>query len=263
MKQVINNLLRRAGFEISRVRTKNELVGRLSHVRELGLNPGTVIDIGAAWGEWSKECNKVFKGMSYMLVEPLSEYKNSLRKVVEQISKAAYVQSALARESGDVTINVHPDLEGSSFYLEEEDSGVNGTPRAVSATTLDELCTSQNAVPPYLIKIDVQGAELDVLAGGEQAIKKVEYIILETSLFESYKGAPLIHDVVKFMHSKGFVPYDVISRLYRPLDGALCQMDVCFVREEGFLRKEQFYATKEQREKHTHHMCGRHKTASN
>jgi len=148
-------------------------------------------------------------------------------------------------------INVHPDLVGSSIYLEREDFHVNGVPRKVPTVTLDSLCEDRKESGPYLMKIDVQGAELDVLAGEKKVLNDTEYLIIEVSLFEFFKGGPQFYDVVHYMKSCGFVVCDIISLEYSPLDNALSQVDIAFVRNDSQCRKHHFYATLEQRKEQT------------
>jgi hypothetical protein len=98
-----------------------------------------------------------------------------------------------------------------------------------------------------MIKVDVQGAELDVLAGANLTLGGAELIVLEVSLFQFFQGAPLFCEVLAHMKSRGFVPYDVLGLQYRPIDGALSQIDVVFVKEHGRFRHIHAYATAEQR----------------
>jgi hypothetical protein len=50
------------------------------------------------------------------------------------------------------------------------------------------------------------------------------------------------------MKNRGFVAYDISGLQYRPLDNALSQVDIAFVKEDGLFRQRHFYATPEQRE---------------
>jgi hypothetical protein len=63
------------------------------------------------------------------------------------------------------------------------------------------------------------------------------------------KGGADFEEVIEYMKSKGFVCYDILSFLYRPYDGALSQMDVVFVKENGIFRTFLGYATQTQRDK--------------
>ncbi len=87
-----------------------------------------------------------------------------------------------------------------------------------------------------LLKVDVQGYELEVLRGGTRTLALAEVVLLEVSLLEYNQGAPLMPEVVAFMASAGFVPYDVCGQFRRETDNALCQIDIMFVRRESALR---------------------------
>jgi hypothetical protein len=99
-----------------------------------------------------------------------------------------------------------------------------------------------------LIKVDVQGAELQVLAGASRTLRQTEAVIMEVSLFETIIGAPQFGDVVSRMKQLDFVVYDAYGFYYRPLDNALIQVDIVFVREHGPFRQSHAWGTSEQRE---------------
>jgi len=61
-------------------------------------------------------------------------------------------------------------------------------------------------------------------------------------------GGPELFDVVCRMKDLGFVAYDLFGLHYRPLDNALCQVDIIFVPQHSALRKSRDYATPEQRQ---------------
>ena len=252
-RRLIKGLPRLCGLELHKKGgvLERSFLDALQHAKKLGLLPATVIDVGAAYGTFTLECCNVFPKSRYLLIEPLQEYERYLHKVVGTIPKAEYILSAAAAKGGEVEINVHPDLVGSSIYLEGEDSHVNGVPRKVPTVTLDSLCEDRKASGPYLMKIDVQGAELDVLAGAKKVLNDTEYLILEVSLFGFFEGGPQFYDIVRYMKSCGFVVYDIFGLQYRPLDNALSQVDMVFVRDESQYRKHHFYATPKQREEQT------------
>ena len=215
--------------------------------------PTMVIDVGAAIGTFTRECYKIFPDSRYLLVEPLKENREYLDNVTKTISNAEYVLAAATAEPGEVTLNVHSDLFGSSLYFEKE-ADLDGHPRNVPAITLDDLCKDRDVSGPYLIKVDVQGAELDVFLGAIVTLDKTEYCILEVSLFQFAKSGPQLYDIVTFMKSHGFVVYDIFGLNYRPLDDALAQVDMAFVKENSQFRKYHIYTTRKQREKLTKEM---------
>lgn len=262
MKRLIQQLFRVFGFEVRRVpvcatqvsgRERGSIEGSLRQIRRAGFVPATVIDVGAAVGSFTRTCSATFPEAHYLLIEPLEEYVPSLTKVAKDIHRATYELAVAAAHETAVTLNVHHDLVGSSLYREvEEGTGVNGVPRKVRSVTLDRLVEERQAGPPYFIKIDVQGAELDVLAGAGTVLENTDLVLLEVSLFQFFEGGPIFCDVLEFMKSKGFVPYDILGQQYRPLDGALSQVDIAFVKETGRFRQHHYYATPQQRHEQNH-----------
>ena len=81
-----------------------------------------------------------------------------------------------------------------------------------------------------------------MLRGASVTLRSCELVLLETSLFQLMKGAPLLSDIVAYMVDAGFVPYDIFSLCYRPLDGALAQIDVSFVRKDSALWRDHRWA---------------------
>lgn len=239
------------GLEVHRGSSRrSSFVGALRQIKDLGFTPVTIIDVGAAMGIFTLQCHSVFPDSRYLLIEPLEENADFLNQVTKRIPNTEYILAVADAQSGEKTLNVHSDLVGSSLYLEKE-ANLDGTPRNVPAVTLDYICKERNASGPYLIKIDVQGAELDVLSGAKEILDKTEYVILEVSLFQFVKGGPQLYDVVTFMKSRGFVVYDMFGYHYRLLDGAMAQIDIAFVKEESIFRINHTYANPEQREKLT------------
>jgi FkbM family methyltransferase len=253
VKSFFSRLVAMLGYEIRSRTGRATLRGVLENAWRNGVRPASVLDVGAAYGQFTRTCASVFPQARHILVEPLEEYRPLLDAVCADIPGSLHVAAAAAAAtaSGEITINVHPDLVGSSAYLEDEDSDVNGVPRTVPTVTLDDLIRDTEAKPPFLIKVDVQGAELDVLEGAGGNLEAVDLVILEVSFFKFFKGAPQFATVIAYMEARGFVPYDVFGLSHRPVDGALAQADVAFVKADGPCRAHHHYATAQQRAEFT------------
>ena len=250
-KKLLKKSIGLLGLEIHRQKASTQaaratMYGCLQQALQNGLKPNSIIDVGAASG--TPALYQVFPKARHILIEPLEEFIPQLDSLVDKLDRADYLIAAAGKEQGSIVINVHPDLVGSSIYKEEEDSNVNGVERTVPVVTLDQVCQEKGAEGPYLIKVDTQGAELDVLMGAEAILKETEFVILEVSLFEFFKGGPQLYDCISFMKERGFVAYDLFDIHYRLLDGAVSQIDIAFVQEKSDFRKLHSYATKEQRE---------------
>jgi FkbM family methyltransferase len=248
MRQSVKRTAKRAlaacGIDVSRrgsvPRSLREV---LSQVSGRGVEPATVIDVGVAFGTF--ELYEAFPRARHLLVEPIAEYEGALRELADRHG-AEYVLAAAGAEPGTTRLNVHRVPACSSTLGERRGDRVQGEPREVPVVRIDDLCEERDLPPPYLIKVDVEGAELEVLAGAARIIERTEVVLLEASLFQFWPDAPQLHDLVAFMKERGFVVYDIFGGHLRPVDGALAQVDLAFAREDGPLRREHRYATEEQ-----------------
>jgi FkbM family methyltransferase len=236
------------GLEVRKARAaevpRASMRGALRQLASLGFTPRTVIDVGVAYE--TAELYQEFPKSDILLIEPLVEFEPFLKKICAT-HNAEYVLAAAGSAAGSATLNVHADRYGSSLLKEVEGASVDGTPRQVPMVTIDEVCAEKKLTGPYLIKVDVQGAELQVLAGAQWTLKETEAVILETTLFGTIVGGPQLFDVVSKMKEYGFAVYDIYGFTYRPFDQALAQTDMVFVREQGRFRELHVFATPEQR----------------
>jgi len=242
MKRFLEELFKKifytCGFTIhKRERRRTTLSEVVDHVLSLGFRPQTVIDVGVANGTF--ELYR-FPGARYLLIEPLKEFEPILKRISERYN-GEYVLAAASDRPGVITINIHDDLSSSSIFKEADGSFVDGVPRKVPTVTIDDLCRERNLRGPYVIKVDVQGAELKVLNGARKVLEDTELIIIEVSLFQFYVNGPQFYNVVVHMKERGFVVYDFCGGHNRPFDGALAQIDVVFVKENGRFRKYHGY----------------------
>jgi hypothetical protein len=95
----------------------------------------------------------------------------------------------------------------------------------VDVNTLDNLNLFPNETID-LIKIDVQGSELDILIGGSKTTKRAKYVLLEVSTLEYNLKAPLVDKIVKKMREFYFKIEDIMDFKY--YNNQIFQMDFLF-----------------------------------
>ncbi|MDX2478964.1 MAG: FkbM family methyltransferase [Desulfuromusa sp.] len=245
---LVKRLANRCGFDIQRLSSQSKIRTTLnasySHMHKLGLRPKTVTDVGVAQGTSELYIN--FPDAYYLLIEPLVRFEPDLKKNLRKY-KGSYVLAAAGKCSGQVTFNVHDShLEGSSLYKESMGESADGHEITVSVLPIDTIVRDKKLSAPFFIKVDVQGAELDVLDGCKSILKDTEAIALEVSMFQFMRNSPQFHEVIFYMKQRGFVTFDIIPGWNRPLDDALGQVDIIFVKENGKFRQTHAYATDEQ-----------------
>jgi FkbM family methyltransferase len=256
MKLLLRKLISRLGYDLVPLKKRTSLEGVLQTAVQNGLQVKTIVDVGAGRGDFSRAAYRHIPAAAFILIEPLREFASQLELAGGDLPAARIVTAVASSTRGQKTLNVHPDLFGSSLLCECEATDVNGQPRQVDSVMLDDLMNDLGLEGPFLLKLDVQGAERDVLAGAEKMLPQADMVIMETSFFNFFQGGPLFHDQIAFMRERGFVLYDLFGLAYRPLDKALAQVDAVFVKENGALRVHHHYATPEQRLALTRRLTG-------
>ncbi|MBD1827832.1 FkbM family methyltransferase [Microcoleus vaginatus GB1-A2] len=227
---------------------RSSMFGSLWNAKQLGFEPETVIDVGAGLGTF--EIYEAFPKSKYLLIEPIAENEPYLKKICQYLERADYIIAAASKEAGLVPLQVNLSNFIHSYISEEDEaSSENFELRTIPAVTLDKVCKTRQLEGPYLIKVDVDGRELDVLAGATQILQNTELVIVEVTLYVLARFDKM-WAVINFMKEQGFVAYDIVGLSYRLSDLALSQVDMVFVKESGqFTKESRYVAGKEQEER--------------
>lgn len=84
----------------------------------------------------------------------------------------------------------------------------------IETITLDNFLETNNIGSLDFIKIDVQGAELDIFRGGKKALNDVLKIVCEVEFIHHYENQPLFGDVCKFLNG-----YDLMFNKFLGMAG--------------------------------------------
>lgn len=203
-------------------------------IRSKGFEPGAIIDVGAYEGHWTRLARSVFHDAPVVMVEAQTAKKTILDAVCRDVRGVTLENSVLSATAGEEVVFYEMET-GSS--LRPENSNVPRVERRLMSKTLDDIAI---ALPgPIFLKVDVQGAELDILRGGQSTLARSEVVQLETALLPYNDGAPQIVDLLVQMREWGFVPLD-FAGFIRPNGIDLVQTDIIFVRSDSDLRATRF-----------------------
>ena len=211
------------------------VAGLLENARKNGFHPKTVIDIGAFVGDWSRMAASIFPSARFFMIDGNPQHEEFLRKAQGEIAAQSEWAIVLLGPEKKEDVVFYQLASGSSVLPElttYERSQVR-----LPMGTLDHFFDSRPCELPVLLKLDVQGFELEVLRGGPKTLAVAELVILETSLLPYNEGAPLFSEVIAFMADAGFAVYDFCGQFRRETDHTLFQTDVAFVREDSQLRR--------------------------
>lgn len=194
-----------------------------------GLSPRTVVDVGAFEGDWSRMARDIWPDSRIVMFEPNVQKQSRVSAAAKSLGATLYCELLGAEDGTAVSFNV---MESGSSILNERSPLVRTTEDR-TLRRMDSLVGELEG--PVFLKLDTQGYELEVLRGAQKILPIVGAILLEVAIIEINEGAPLIHEVTAFLKSIGFVTYDILEFHRRPLDQALNQIDVLFVREGSLL----------------------------
>lgn len=188
--------------------------------------PKTMLDIGAHTGEYYKAFTQVFPDCQCLLIDGNS----SVEPFLKQLGVPFHI-FLLGKENKDVTFYTHktnPICTGNSIYRELSEHYSDCIEQTAKCHRLDDI--NKNDVIFDFVKIDAQGAELDIFEGGKKTFSKTKAIALETSITPYNKNAPLQHEVIKFMTDNNFALKGILAENRDP-QGKLLQQDMLFVRD--------------------------------
>ena len=181
-------------------------------------SPKKILDIGAYKGEWTRNAKKIFLDSSFFLIEANKDLEDFLKLTGEN-----YKISVLGSENNKM-INYFkcknfPHPTGNSIFKEK--SKFIFEPEERKTDKLDSIFKNNEIFD--LIKIDVQGSELEIIKGGNDTVKKTRFLILELQISEYNEGAPMINEVVSYLKDLNFVLVDILDFIYS--EGELIQCD--------------------------------------
>ena len=202
----------------------------LLNMKRNGFSPKVIIDVGAYSGDWTRLCKCLFPVSQVLMIEPQAAMKRDLEHLMAE-SSGVELASVLVGATPQATAGFYYVGSASSVLPEAEKNDLPSV--YLPMTTLDALTIGKVFARPDLIKLDVQGYEVEVLKGGPRTLAGAEVVVMEVNLIAINKGAPLFHDVVKFMADRGFQVYDICTFYRRPYDRALWQTDVVFIRSSS------------------------------
>src|SRR5262249_47411414 len=197
--------------------------------------PATIYDIGAYRGGWTRLAREVFPAAQFVLFEANADHAAELARAGQR-----HVVAALGAEDGGakpVPVPRRGDGAGASPYVENTAhyAAENLEVRELATARLDTVMARERLARPDLIKIDVQGAELDVLAGATQTLQSASALIVEVSLIDYNRNAPLIADVMAGVERHGFKCADLCV-VHRTGAGFVLQLDLLFARPPLFAK---------------------------
>ena len=198
--------------------------------------PAVIYDIGANIGTWTCLAKSLYPAARVEAFEPLAMHVEGFRRWTASWPDTVKLHTcALGPVEGTATMHVTSFSDASSLLPLNEigRSTFQTTPAAeqiVPVIPLDTLVTRDHLPAPDLIKLDVQGYELEVLRGAETCLRHARAVLCEVSFREYYAGQPLCGDIERYLAARGFALHALGAST--ALGEPLVQADALFLRAE-------------------------------
>lgn len=216
-----------------------ELRDRYPDLADLSLRRGALVfDVGANIGNFSESVLAHQPWVQIHAFEPLVEPRAKLQTALAPYGKGIVINAiALGAERGERLFYVNNFDEASSFF--ENGRVLNGGLYGIDFSTVATIPVTIDTVANYvgehrleridLLKLDVQGFELEVLKGAEPVLDRIDAIYCEAQFEELYRGGPLAGDIFTWLHKRGFELLRM-TEFSADDDGCLIECDMIFLR---------------------------------
>lgn len=182
---------------------------------QAGLRFGGAIDVGCAEGFFSLALTELgpLRGAAILNVDAQEEFSASLSAIRDAIGGHFRICAVGARDGGTIELyrGAHPYWSSvrapGDRYWAAHNSLCEETGVRVPLRSLDALIRETRLPGPYLLKLDVQGAERDVLAGARRTLADTALVLVET-LVEEFAA---VHDLLA---RAGFELFDLAQMRY-------------------------------------------------
>jgi len=184
-------------------------------------NIQTVIDIGANKGQFTLIARHVYFDATIICFEPQSIAAEKFKNYFSKDKKIIFHQSAIGPINTTQSMHISK-LNDSSSILpisNRQSSIFPGTEEShieeIKVAQLHHFLSKEDLYDKrILVKIDVQGYELDALKGCEHLIHLFDFIYVECSFIELYKGQALAHQIIEYLNNKSFVLKGIYNTFY-------------------------------------------------
>jgi len=159
-----------------------------------------IIDIGAHKGEFLEKMLKIEKVNSFYAFEPQKDIFDYLKKKFSQNSKITLMNYAADKEVGNKKLQINKlsmtsslaEVNEKSFYFKFKNFLTHSKSNfvdeyEVQTNTIDNVFKNTN-LKKTLLKIDVEGFEMNVIKGSKIKLKEIPYIIIENQFGNHYKN---------------------------------------------------------------------------
>lgn len=200
----------------------------------------TVLDIGANTGQFATLFHRLAPDVRIISLEPLPDCFAVLEKNLATIPGASAYPLAIGAENGKATIH-RSDFTPCTSFLAKSDlldaefgEGAHIGNVEVEVVRLDDFTDRFDLEDELMIKMDVQGFELEVIKGGTKTFQRAALVATEVCFFPRlYQSQPLFDDIYRALRSMNYVYMGNPEQLAGVKDPRIAEADAVFEKVLG------------------------------
>ncbi|MBU3637557.1 FkbM family methyltransferase [Polynucleobacter sp. es-MAR-4] len=196
----------------------------------------TIVDVGANKGQFALACRVWAPNARIISFEPLKIPAKIFKTLFDGDAKVSLYEVAIGPQIQRSVIHIS-EHEDSSSLLPIGPNQIALFPGTiekgmaeVDVAPLSSCLMSEEIKSPAMLKLDVQGYEMEALKGCESLIEKFDFIYCECSFIELYSGQKIAYEVIEWLHKRKFIFVGIFNTSYAP-SGQAIQADFLFKQE--------------------------------
>ncbi|ARJ49528.1 FkbM family methyltransferase [Candidatus Pelagibacter sp. RS40] len=171
----------------------------------------TLIDVGSNKGQFMLLLEKLFPNISIFSFEPIKEEIQKQKKLFSFKKKIIFYNFAIGKKNSKKNFFITKRKDSSSFYKFNKPNSPNHDykiieRREIQIFKLDAILSNKNLEKPIILKLDVQGYELEVLKGSLKILKRINYLLIEVSKSKIYKNQATEKQIINYLKKRNFFP---------------------------------------------------------
>lgn len=194
------------------------------------INLETVIDVGSNKGQFILLIEKLFPNKTIYSFEPITEILEKQKKFFHYKKNIFFYNFALGSSPSTKEFFITKRMDSSSFFKINKIKNKNfeiQSKKNIQIFTLDEVMVNKEITKPILLKIDVQGYELEVLKGSDKILSKIDYLLIEVTDSEMYINQPISTEIIEYLQNRNF--HIIKENPYLKIDNTnIIQRDLLF-----------------------------------
>lgn len=234
----LSKLIRLLAHPIYREGLRHKVGAAIEHRNFLhSASFSTIIDAGANKGQFSLAARAAQPNARIIAFEPLEKQAAVYERIFAKDTHTQLIHTALGAQQGTADIHIAKRADSSSllpigtmqtevFPGTEEIACVR-----ITVDRLDHALDVATLPHPVLLKIDVQGFELELLKGADKILEHIDGIYVELSFLPFYDSQPLADEVIEWLARRRFYLAGVYHLAYSK-QGQAVQADMYFRRRK-------------------------------